>query len=168
MFPEHYRTRAASLIASCRTAGLTITTAESCTGGLLAALLTAIPGSSEVFDRGFVPYSNAAKIECLGVSPQVLAMFGAVSPETALAMANGALAHSNATIALSITGVAGPGGGTPQKPVGLVHFGLARKAGDAAAVEKRFGNIGRDAVRSAAIAMALDLLLEGAAQRRNG
>ncbi len=160
MFPERYQNRAASLIASCRTGELTITTAESCTGGLLAALLTSVPGSSEVFDRGFVTYSNAAKIECLGVSPQVLECFGAVSRETALAMANGALAHSDATIALSITGVAGPGGGTPQKPVGLVHFGLARKGGGANAVEKHFGAIGRGAVRGAAIAFAVDLLLE--------
>jgi nicotinamide-nucleotide amidase len=160
MFPEQYRNRAARLIASCRSAGLTIVTAESCTGGLLAALLTAIPGSSEVFDRGFVTYSNAAKIECLGVSPKDLESFGAVSREAALAMAAGALVHSNAAIALSITGVAGPGGGTPRKPVGLVHFGVIRKGGGANAVEKHFGAIGRDAVRSAAIAVAVDLLLE--------
>jgi nicotinamide-nucleotide amidase len=167
MFPEQYQSSAASLIAFCRAAGLTITTAESCTGGLLAALITSIPGSSEVFDRGFVAYSNAAKIECLRVSPKDLESFGAVSRETALAMAAGALAHSNATIALSITGVAGPGGGTPQKPVGLVHFGLAKRSGAITAVESHFGDIGRDAVRFAAIAVALDLLLEGAAQRRN-
>lgn len=160
MFPERYQNRAASLIASCRAKGVTIATAESCTGGLLGALLTAIPGSSEVFDRGFVTYSNAAKIECLGVSPKILEIFGAVSRETALAMAAGTLAHSDATIALSITGIAGPSGGTPQKPAGLVHFGLVRKGGGANAVEKHFGAIGRDAVRSAAIAFAVDLLLE--------
>jgi nicotinamide-nucleotide amidase len=137
-----------------------IATAESCTGGLLAGLITTIPGSSEVFDRGFVTYSNAAKIECLGVSPKVLETFGAVSQEIALAMAAGALAHSNADLALSITGVAGPGGGTLQKPVGLVFFGLARKGCDPKAAEMRFGVIGRDAVRSAAIASAIDLLLE--------
>jgi nicotinamide-nucleotide amidase len=167
MFPDQYKDRAASLIASCRGAGLTIATAESCTGGLLAALLTAIPGSSEVFDRGFVTYSNAAKIECLGVSPNILESFGAVSRECALAMAAGALAHSRATIALSITGVAGPGGATPQKPVGLVHFGLAKRSRAIAAVEHPFGDLGRDAVRFAAMAMALELLLEGAAQQRN-
>jgi len=166
MFPEQYRSRAASLLATCHAAGLTIATAESCTGGLLAALLTAIPGSSEVFERGFVTYSNAAKIECLGVSPKILESFGAVSRETALAMAAGALARSNATIALSITGVAGPNGGTPQKPVGLVHFGLARRSGAITAAEHRFGDLGRDAVRFAAIATALDLLLEGATQQR--
>jgi len=160
MFPDQYKDRAASLIASCRAAGLMIATAESCTGGLLAALLTTIPGSSEAFDRGFVTYSNAAKIECLGVSPKILESFGAVSRETALAMAAGTLTHSNATIALSITGVAGPGGGTPEKPVGLVHFGVARRRAAITAVEHRFGDLGRDAVRFAAIAMALDLLLE--------
>ena len=137
-----------------------IATAESCTGGLLAGLITTIPGSSEVFDRGFVTYSNAAKIECLGVSPKVLETFGAVSQEIALTMAAGALAHSNADLALSITGVAGPGGGTLQKPVGLVFFGLARKGCDPKVAEMRFGVIGRDAVRSAAIASAIDLLLE--------
>jgi nicotinamide-nucleotide amidase len=167
MFPEHYRSRAASLIATCRADGLTIATAESCTGGLLAALLTTVPGSSEVFDRGFVTYSNAAKIDCLDVSPNILENFGAVSRECALAMAAGALAHSRATITLSITGVAGPDGGTPQKPVGLVHFGVARRSGAITALEHRFGDLGRDAVRFAAIAKALELLLEGAAQQRN-
>jgi nicotinamide-nucleotide amidase len=167
MFPDQYKDCAASLIACCRAARFTIATAESCTGGLLAALLTTIPGSSEVFDRGFVTYSNAAKIECLDVSPEILESFGAVSRECALAMAAGALAHSRATIALSITGVAGPGGGTPQKPVGLVHFGVARISGAITAVEHRFGDLGRDAVRFAAIAMALELLLDEAAQQRN-
>ncbi len=162
MFSQEIINRAESLITSCRATGLTIATAESCTGGLLAALLTATPGSSEVFDRGFVTYSNAAKIECLGASPKILERFGAVSREAALAMAAGALAHSNAAIALSITGIAGPGGGTPQKPVGLVHFGLAKRSGAVTAAECRFGDLGRDAVRSAAIATALDLLVEGA------
>src|SRR3977135_2489862 len=96
MFPESFQSRAASLIASCRNTGVMIATAESCTGGLLAGLITTIPGSSEVFDRGVVTYSNAAKIECLGVSPKVLETFGAVSQEIALAMAAGALAHSSA------------------------------------------------------------------------
>jgi nicotinamide-nucleotide amidase len=162
MFPDALQRRAADLIASCRTKGLAVATAESCTGGLLAALLTAIPGSSDVFERGFVTYSDGAKIECLGVSPQILETFGAVSQETALAMAAGALAHSNAGIALSITGVAGPSGGTLQKPVGLVHFGLARKDGGANAVEKHFGDIGRDAVRNAAVLVAIEILLDAA------
>ncbi len=162
MFPDAFLSRAADLIASCRTRGLTVATAESCTGGLLAALITAIPGSSDVFERGFVTYSNAAKIECLGVSPRILEDFGAVSAEAARAMAAGALAHSSANMSLSITGIAGPGGGSPGKPIGLVHFGLARRGGAIAGVEKRFGDLGRDGVRSAAIAMAIELLLEAA------
>ena len=137
-------------------------TAESCTGGLLAAVITTVPGSSDVFERGFVTYSNAAKVECLGVSPRILETFGAVSEEAAREMAAGALAHSAASIALSITGIAGPGGGSPAKPVGLVHFGLAQRSGAIFAVEKRFGELGRDAIRSAAVATALDLLLEAA------
>jgi nicotinamide-nucleotide amidase len=160
MFPDALLSRAAELIASCRTRGLTVATAESCTGGLLAALITAIPGSSDVFERGFVTYSNAAKIECLGVSPRILEDFGAVSGEAAGAMAEGALAHSSADMTLSITGIAGPGGGSPGKPVGLVHFGLARRGGAVAGVEKRFEDLGRDSVRSAAIAIAIELLLE--------
>ena len=160
MFPEAILNRAAELIASCRTAGLTIATAESCTGGLLAGLITAIPGSSDVFERGFVTYSNEAKIECLGVSPRILDTFGAVSSETARAMAAGTLAHSLAGMALSVTGIAGPAGGSPEKPVGLVYFGLARREGAVITVEKRFGDLGRDAIRSAALATAIALLLE--------
>jgi nicotinamide-nucleotide amidase len=160
VFPEHYLSKAASLIESFRAAGITIAAAESCTGGLLAGLITAIPGSSEVFDRGFVTYSNAAKIQCLGVPPHILETFGAVSRETALAMAAGALARSNASIAIAITGIAGPGGGTSEKPVGLVHFGFARNGGEPSAVEKHFGALDREGVRSAAIAAAMDLLLE--------
>ena len=162
MFPDAFLSRTANLIASCRTRGLTVATAESCTGGLLAALITAIPGSSDVFERGFVTYSNAAKIECLGVSPRILEDFGAVSAEAARAMAEGALAHSFADMTFSITGIAGPGGGSPGKPVGLVHFGLARRGGAIAGIEKRFGDLGRDGVRSAAIVIAIELLLEAA------
>ncbi len=160
MFSDAFLSRAADLVASCRTKGLTVATAESCTGGLLAALITTIPGSSDVFERGFVTYSNAAKIECLGVSPRILADFGSVSGEAARAMAAGALAHSSAGMTLSITGIAGPGGGSPGKPVGLVHFGLARRGGAVVAVDRRFGDLGRDGVRSAAVATAIALLLE--------
>ena len=110
-----------------RKRGWSIVTAESCTGGLVAGALTAIPGSSDVVDRGFVTYSNEAKMDMLGVPEALLRAFGAVSEPVARAMAEGALAKSRAGIAVSITGVAGPGGGTPDKPVGLVHFGLARK-----------------------------------------
>jgi nicotinamide-nucleotide amidase len=168
MFPDAIQSRAAGLIGSCRAKGLTVATAESCTGGLLAALITAIPGSSDVFERGFVTYSNAAKIECLGVSPRILEDFGAVSAEAARAMAAGALAHSSADMTLSITGIAGPGGGSPGKPVGLVHFGLARRGGAIVGVEKRLGDLGRDGVRSAAIAVAIELLLEAAGRGAGG
>ncbi|MCI0599180.1 MAG: CinA family protein [Beijerinckiaceae bacterium] len=165
MFTDTMRNRAADLIDACRAAGLKVATAESCTGGLLAALVTTVPGSSVVFDRGFVTYSNAAKVECLGISPRLLETFGAVSREAARAMAKGALARSDAGMALSITGVAGPGGGTPEKPVGLVHFCLARRSGATLAAEKRFGDLGRDAVRCAAVETALELLLQEARAR---
>jgi nicotinamide-nucleotide amidase len=136
-----------------------LATAESCTGGLLAALLTSIAGSSEVFERGFVTYSNRAKEDSLGVDPALLAHFGAVSAEVARAMAEGALAHSAAEIALSVTGIAGPAGGSTEKPVGLVYFGVGRR-GAITTIERRFGDIGRTEVRLASIAVALDLLCE--------
>src|SRR5689334_22129628 len=119
--------RARALLDLCRSKKLTIATAESCTGGLVAATLTEIPGSSDVVERGFVTYSNAAKQAMLGVPAATLEQFGAVSRETAEAMAQGALAHSPADIVVSMTGIAGPGGGTASKPVGLVHFGAAAR-----------------------------------------
>ena len=134
-----------------------LATAESCTGGLVAALLTDVPGSSAAFERGFVTYSNAAKAEMLGVDPALIAAEGAVSAAVARGMASGALAHSRADAAVSITGVAGPGGGTAAKPVGLVHFACARRGGSVVAVERRFGDIGRSAVRLASVAEALGL-----------
>lgn len=158
MFDDKVRNRAADLVALYRNRGLTLATAESCTGGLIAGLITAIPGSSDVFDRGLVTYSNEAKVECLGVAAAFLDSFGAVSPEVAEAMAAGALARSHADAIVSVTGIAGPGGGSPQKPVGLVYFGWGRRRGrDIATLEKRFGDLGRDAVRSAAVAVALEL-----------
>lgn len=162
MFPEPYRSRAATLIAACRAKNMTLATAESCTGGLLAGLITAIPGSSEVFERGFVTYSNVAKIETLGVAQDILERHGAVSAETARAMAEGALAHSPADLALSITGIAGPGGGSPVKPIGLVYFGLMRRNSTALIIEERFGDLGRDGVRLAAVGVAVERLLEAA------
>ena len=120
-----------------------IATAESCTGGLVAATLTEIPGSSDAVERGFVTYSNAAKETMLGVPSSLLEQFGAVSRETAEAMAQGALAHSPAELAVAITGIAGPGGGTPGKPVGLVHFAAVVRAGRLLHQECRFGDIGR-------------------------
>lgn len=137
---------------------LMITTAESCTGGLVAALLTSIPGSSAVVDRGFVTYSNEAKIAMLAIDPQLLAQVGAVSSEVAAAMATGALAKSRADVAVAVTGIAGPGGGSAEKPVGLVHFAAARRGGAPLTLEKRFGDLGRDEVRLAAAETALDLI----------
>jgi nicotinamide-nucleotide amidase len=158
MFPPDLLDRAAELIARYRGAGLMVATAESCTGGLIAGLLTEIPGSSNVLERGFVVYSNAAKEELLGVEASTLASRGAVSEETARAMAEGALKASRAEVAVSVTGVAGPDGGTAAKPVGLVHFACARRGAPTVAREERFGDIGRDAVRLASVRVGLDLL----------
>jgi nicotinamide-nucleotide amidase len=150
--------RAAALLEQCRLQGIKIATAESCTGGMLAALLTSVPGSSDVFDCSFVTYSNEAKKRMLGVSHELIADHGAVSRECALAMAHGTILESAATLAVSITGVAGPGGGTTAKPVGLVHFACARRNGATLHREERFGDIGRDCVRTASVEVALELL----------
>jgi nicotinamide-nucleotide amidase len=158
MFPPDLIDRAATLIARYRAAGLMAATAESCTGGLIAALMTEIPGSSNVLERGFVVYSNEAKEELLGVPAETLAKHGAVSEATARAMAEGALAKSRADIAVSVTGIAGPDGGTAAKPVGLVHFACARRGAPTVAREERFGDIGREGVRVAAVRVGLDLL----------
>jgi nicotinamide-nucleotide amidase len=157
MTPE-LQDRAAALLEMCRAKGLKIATAESCTGGLVAALLTSVAGSSDVVDCGFVTYSNDAKQRMLGVSAEILAQFGAVSRECAIAMAEGALANSNVDLAVAVTGIAGPGGGTAAKPVGLVHFSCARKGLAAIHQVERFGDIGREAVRVASVAVALALL----------
>jgi len=157
-FPADFITRATQLLQACREAGLRVVTAESCTGGLIAGLLTEIPGSSDVVERGFVTYSNDAKAEMIGVPMALIEQHGAVSKEVAQAMAEGALTHSRADIAVSVTGVAGPGGGTAAKPVGLVHFGAARRGGETITVEKRFGDHSRAAIRLASVAVALDLL----------
>jgi nicotinamide-nucleotide amidase len=149
---------ATRVLDACRRRGLLVAAAESCTGGLVAAALTEIPGSSDVFDRGFVTYSNAAKEAMLGVPPAVLDRHGAVSRETAEAMATGALASSQADIAVAITGIAGPGGGSAEKPVGLVHFACASRQGARLHRERRFGDIGRAAVRRLAVADALAML----------
>jgi nicotinamide-nucleotide amidase len=164
MFPAELIERAATFIALCRGKGLKAASAESCTGGLVSGLLTEIAGSSAVFDRGFVVYSNEAKAELLAVSPETLRAYGAVSAETARAMAIGALAHSRADLAVSITGIAGPDGGSPQKPVGLVHFACARPGGVVETVERRYGERGRSAIRLAAVETALGLLEKAAAE----
>jgi len=145
------------LLKKARYWGITIATAESCTGGMVAAALTDIAGSSDVFDRGFVTYSNAAKVAMLGVSPDTLQTHGAVSEEVAAEMANGALTHSTAHLAVSITGIAGPGG-SDFKPEGRVCFGLARKGHDTTTETMEFGALGRDKVRKAARDRALTLL----------
>ncbi len=137
--------------------GITIATAESCTGGLIAAALTDNAGSSSVFERGFVTYSNPAKIEMLGVAPATLDAFGAVSEQVAAEMAEGALARSRATVAVSVTGIAGPGG-SEHKPEGLVCFGLAMKDRPTITETTAFGALGRNAVREAAKAQALRML----------
>ena len=149
---------ARAIIERCTDAGLKVATAESCTGGLVAGALTEIAGSSAVVDRGFVTYSNAAKRTVLGVSPELLERFGAVSREVALAMVAGAIARSDADIAVAITGIAGPSGGSAEKPVGLVHFAATRRGQRATHVERRFGDVGRSAVRLASVAEALAML----------
>jgi len=154
-------TAADRVLVSCRSAGLMVATAESCTGGLIAAALTAIAGSSDVVERGFVTYSNEAKNELLGVPMALIEVHGAVSEEVAAAMATGAVAHSRAQRAVSVTGIAGPGGGSAEKPVGLVCFGLAR-AGVPARTERRVFPGDRAAVRHAAALFALGLLLAAA------
>ncbi len=158
-----FQDRSAALLVAYRDKGLKLATAESCTGGLVAANLTAIAGSSDVVERGFVTYSNEAKMELLGVSKTTLETHGAVSAETARAMAEGALAHSHADVAVSVTGIAGPGGATETKPVGLVHLGLARRGGPVRDEGHVFPG-DRTAVREASVDRALALLMEEAAR----
>ena len=150
--------RAEALVAAYAAAGLTVATAESCTGGLVAGLLTAIPGSSAVVERGFVTYSNAAKSESIGVPADLIAAHGAVSAPVARAMAEGALAQARTSVAVAITGIAGPGGGSADKPVGLVHFGLAAAGGAVRHLERRYGDLGRTEIRRQAVGDAMGLL----------
>lgn len=158
MFPDRLRNLAMLVLDDAERARLKIATAESCTGGLVAALLTDIAGSSAVFERGFVTYSNKAKEEMLGVPGDVLADFGAVSEPVARMMAEGAMANSRANIAVSITGVAGPGGGTRMKPVGTVHIACARENRAMLHEMLQLGDIGRDAIRMASVEAALNLI----------
>jgi nicotinamide-nucleotide amidase len=148
---------AEALLAACRARGVQLATAESCTGGLIAAALTAIAGSSDVVDRGFVTYSNAAKTQMLGVPADVIAAVGAVSQQVAGLMASGALAQSGAGIAVAVTGVAGPGGGSADKPVGLVWFGLAVRGG-AVRTDHRVFPGDRTAIRAATVAHAFAMI----------
>jgi len=162
MFPPDLIAQAEAILADFRKRGLKLATAESCTGGLVAGVLTEIAGSSGVVERGFVTYSNAAKHELLGVPDEMLAAHGAVSEPVARAMAEGALAHSSADVAVAVTGVAGPDGGTAAKPVGLVHFAAARRGGEILHRECRFGDIGRSQVRLTSVREALQLVLRAA------
>jgi nicotinamide-nucleotide amidase len=165
MFTPDLAKKAEALLSDLRSRRLRVATAESCTGGLVAALFTDIPGSSDVVERGFVTYSNDAKHELLDVPEEMLAQHGAVSEAVARAMAAGALAHSHADVSVSVTGVAGPDGGSAEKPVGLVHFAAARRGGPTLHRECRFGNIGRTGVRLASVDVALQLVAEAAAAR---
>jgi nicotinamide-nucleotide amidase len=159
LFPADVITLATDVLAQCRTRKLLIATAESCTGGLIAAALTEIAGSSDVFDCGFVIYSNDAKLKQLGISTETLKSFGSVSRETVLEMVQGAVSHSRASVCVAVTGVAGPGGGSPDKPVGLVH--VAATAGNITVHrECRFGAIGREAVRLETVRASLQLMLQ--------
>jgi nicotinamide-nucleotide amidase len=158
MMEDDMRKAAKRLLDVCRAAEIKLATAESCTGGLVAATLTEIPGSSDVVDRGFVTYSNAAKEKMLGVPAETLRRFGAVSQQTAEAMAQGALSRSDASLAVAVTGIAGPGGGSAEKPVGLVHFAAAARGGRRVHREKRYGKIGRRKVRLRSVVEALAIL----------
>ena len=157
MFDPETLALAQSVWDACRTRNWRIATAESCTGGLVAAALTAIPGASEVLERGFVTYSHTAKIELLAVPPETIAAHGAISAETAAAMAQGAAIRAGVDLAVSVTGIAGPGGGTAQKPVGLVYLGVARRGGAVRVERHRFPG-DRAAVRQAALIEALMML----------
>ncbi len=157
MVPDALLAEAETLLAACRAKGIMLATAESCTGGLIAAVLTAIAGSSDVVDRGFVTYSNEAKHELIGVPMSLIHSRGVVSEEVAQAMAEGALARSRAAIAVSVTGVAGPGGGTAEKPVGLVCFGLAKK-GQPVISEQHILSGDRGGIRAAAVAHAFAMI----------
>lgn len=164
IFPPEIDARARLLLDFCRAQKLTLALAESCTGGLIAGCLTGISGASEVLERGFVVYANRAKEELLGVSSQILRRCGAVSEETARAMVEGAINRSRVDLALAVTGIAGPGGGTPDKPVGLVHLAAQRRGQNPHLRRMHFSG-DREAVRLASIACGLDLLLETAQSR---
>ncbi|MDH4442351.1 MAG: CinA family protein [Rhizobium sp.] len=160
LYPPDIEAAAARIIALYTALGQMVATAESCTGGLIAGALTEIAGSSAVVDRGFVTYSNQAKMDLIGVDSVTLQTYGAVSSETAMQMAHGALFRSRADVAVSVTGIAGPGGGSPGKPVGLVHLAVKARSGFVQHREMRYGEIGRDLVRLATVRTALQLLIE--------
>jgi len=160
MFDQEIIDAAIKLLELCKEKKLTVATAESCTGGLVAGALSEISGSSSVLDRGFVTYSNEAKQQMLDVTPSTIDVYGAVSKECAEEMARGALAHAQTDLAVSITGIAGPTGATPGKPIGLVYFCAASRSGRVTAHESKFGDIGRSNVRRVSVIQALALLQE--------
>jgi len=164
MFPTALTDEAARLLEACRQRGLMLASAESCTGGLIAGCLTEIAGSSDVVDRGFVTYSNDAKQQLLGVPEAMLQHHGAVSEPVARAMAEGALARSAAQLAVAVTGVAGPGGGSADKPVGLVHLAVAGAQGGTQHRKMLYGDVGRSSIRLATVATALEMLATATAQ----
>ncbi|MBV9114905.1 MAG: CinA family protein [Hyphomicrobiales bacterium] len=166
MFDETVLLAARRLLELCRAQGLRIATAESCTGGLIASALTEIAGSSDVVDRGFVTYSNEAKAGMLGVPNELIMREGAVSEEVARAMAEGALANSAADLSVAVTGIAGPGGGSVEKPVGLVHFGSAIRGQATFHEACRFGDLGRSEIRRRSVLVALAMLEKVAARMR--
>lgn len=159
LFPADIEAQASEIIKRFTQRQLMVSTAESCTGGLIAGALTDIAGSSAVVDRGFVTYTNEAKQQMLGVRQDTLLQFGAVSKETALQMVHGALYRSRAGVAVAVTGIAGPGGGSEAKPVGLVHLAAKSRSGALLHEEMRYGDIGRNAVRLATVRTALDMIL---------
>jgi nicotinamide-nucleotide amidase len=160
MFDDEITSAAVALLDRCKAKALTLATAESCTGGLVAAALSEISGSSLVLDRGFVTYSNEAKQQMLGVTPATIDVYGAVSKECAEEMAKGALAHAQVDLAVSITGIAGPTGAVPGKPIGLVYFCAASRSGRVIAHDRKFGDIGRSQVRRASLLQALAMVQE--------
>tara|TARA_R110002096_G_scaffold52071_1_gene135844 strand:- start:339 stop:836 length:498 start_codon:yes stop_codon:yes gene_type:complete len=162
-FDKDIHTLADNLLEAARQRGMLIATAESCTGGLVAGALTDIAGSSDVFDRGFVTYTNEAKQQMLGVSAQSLDRYGAVSDAIVKEMAYGALANSMADLAISISGIAGPGGGSEEKPVGTVYFGLSQLGETPHSEKREFGDVGRAEIRRQAVIVALSLMLEAIA-----
>ncbi|KSV95246.1 CinA family protein [Sinorhizobium sp. GL28] len=160
MWPADIEVKAGEIIAKFTARDLKVATAESCTGGLIAGALTEISGSSAVVDRGFVTYSNEAKVAMLDVETATLAAHGAVSRETAIEMARGAISHSAADFAVAVTGIAGPSGGSAEKPVGLVHLAASGRNGAMLHREMRYGDIGRSGIRLATVRTALDMLME--------
>lgn len=159
VFHDSLNRRANDILRACAAYGVRLATVESCTGGLLGAALTELPGASAMFTHGYITYADVAKTEMVGVKPELIATHGAVSAEVARAMAEGGLARSSADLALAITGIAGPGGGSDEKPVGTVHFACARKGGGTRHAQKHFSG-DRGAIREAAVSYALEMILE--------